>query len=73
MVRHARKTVERVCELKTKVPCSLHAGKGYFYFEFEEPHSTRFHTHSVYVNNLNDLTLEQWVDEFKHALKEAQQ
>lgn len=39
-------------------------GNGYFYFAGTEP--SGFRSQSVYVNNLNDLTVEEWVREYRY-------
>jgi hypothetical protein len=42
-------------------------GEGYFYFVGKEAWS--FSCQSVYVPRLNDLSLEQWVQEYEEKLK----
>jgi len=39
-------------------------GKGYFYFD--GPGTERWAATAVYVNSLNQLSLEQWIDEYKY-------
>lgn len=39
---------------------------GYFYFIFDSPERNIFETHSVFVNNVNQLSLDQWLFEGLH-------
>ena len=41
----------------------LYDGGGYFYFEYDDE------TYAIYVNDLDDLTLDQWVESGKHFVK----
>lgn len=54
---------------------ALCQGRGYLYFYVPEDHGALWlaceargePTHSVYVNTLNQLSLEQWIDHAKDA------
>lgn len=45
---------------------TLYKGDGYFYMEFSGyyfAHGDIFETRSIYVNSLNELTLDEWLEE----------
>jgi hypothetical protein len=48
---------------------SLLAGKGYWYFVFDDK-AKLYDTHTVFVMRLNQLPLEQWIEEGKDFVKE---
>ena len=50
---------------KINANLELEKGDGYFYFVFDCdcPGNQIWETHSIYVNNLNQLTLDQWIEE----------
>lgn len=39
----------------------LYRGEGYLYFVYDNPEKNVYETESVYVNRLNELSLETWV------------
>lgn len=41
---------------------NLYKGEGYWYFVYDDPVHCIYHTRSVYVYRLNELTLEQWCE-----------
>ena len=49
---------------------NLYQGKGkdYWYFVYDDTDANIYHTYSVMVKNLKDMTLEQWVDEGKYFI-----
>lgn len=49
------------------VPDVLHAGKGYFYFN--GPNADKWPQQGVYVYRINQLTLQQWLQQY-NMLKE---
>lgn len=46
----------------------LYKGKGYFYFA--EGEASNWHSPSVYVYTLNELSLKQWIEEYETKRKE---
>jgi GH43 family beta-xylosidase len=60
----ARRVTRAAIEKSIACPhLELVGGDGYFYFAFDDEGTGRFETHSVYVNRLNDLPFEAWVEE----------
>ncbi len=47
------------------IPFTLYRGTGYFYFIPTNPADPR--EHSVYVNTITELTLEQWLAEARRV------
>ena len=63
-----RVTLRQINEALAKVgPERLVRGEGYFYFI--EGHSVCWHSASVYVSRLSDMTVEQWVHERNWRVK----
>lgn len=48
----------------------LYQAPGYFYFVYDD--GTAYHTHSVMVDKLSHMDIEQWVDEGKIFLRELE-
>ena len=56
-------TIENAVNSNLRNPyINLYMGKGYWYFVYDDPVHCIYRTRSVYVNRLNDLTLEQWCE-----------
>jgi hypothetical protein len=49
----------------------LVAGKGYWYFIFDDVKANRYETHSVLVMRLNQLPLKQWIEEGREFLNKV--
>ena len=56
-------TIENAVNSNLRNPyINLYKGEGYWYFVYDDPVHCIYCTRSVYVNHLNDLTLEQWCE-----------
>lgn len=50
------------------IPLELVKCEGYFYFVFDD--KIHFHTKSIYVAHLNQLSVEQWIQEGNQFINE---
>jgi hypothetical protein len=57
------KRVNDAIKSETSQYIDLYKGEGYFYFVYDD--GKRYSTTSVYVNGINQLTLESWLYEGK--------
>lgn len=65
------KTVEKEIKKQFGYDVNLINGRGYFYFIDDDGNSLdSWSTTSVMVNSLNQLSLEQWVEEFKWLMND---
>lgn len=48
-------------------------GNGYWYLIYDDPEQNIFETHSVYVNRMSELTLEQWIEEGRALLAKVKE
>lgn len=60
-----RVTLNKVTEAIRRLGNEDELVKGNGYFYFAGPTAAGFYSQSVYVYRLNDLTLDQWVEEYK--------
>ena len=65
------KTVEKEIKKQFGYDVNIINGRGYFYFIDDDGNSLdSWSTTSVMVNSLNQLSLEQWVEEFKWLMND---
>ncbi len=62
------RTINKALAARGHANVELVKGDGYFYFIGED--ADQFYTSSVYVYRLNQLTLEQWINDYETKLAE---
>lgn len=66
----ARLTIKAIEKAIGDERIELIKGDGYYWFAFDNEREI-YETHSVYVNRLNDLTLETWLYEAEVLMKKV--
>ncbi len=67
------KRIEQEIKKRFGYDVKLHKGQGYFYFDDPDDKPGRvskWYSTSVYVNSLNQLTLEQWLHDFQGLMED---
>src|SRR6185437_2550727 len=68
------RAIEKAIKKKFGLDVKLRKGNGYFYFDDPDDAEMRvimWPEASVYVNSVNQLTLEQWLHDFEHLMKQG--
>jgi hypothetical protein len=68
------RTVESAIKKKFGLDVKLRKGNGYYYFDDPDDAEMRvikWPETSVYVNSLNQLTLDQWLHDFEHLMQQG--
>ena len=68
------RAIEKAIKKKFDLDVKLRKGNGYFYFDDPDDAEMRvikWPETSVYVNSVNQLTLEQWLHDFEQLMKQG--
>lgn len=58
-------TIKKVEKALSEIGANVHIWKGEGYYYFYGPDADHWFDTMVYVSRLNDLTLDQWIEEYR--------